>query len=137
MYASLPCFNWVFMYTSASGPPEWSHEPSGYGPAQQHWEGHDPEEHGRGGHDLPLTEEEAELEWQRQLAQQDDAQDGDTWCVRLVVIDALVFVHTVREHAMHTTVSADHCTCRSDFDVAFNVRQHVFISFHVNVVSLN
>ena len=42
-------------------------------------QGHDQYGPIHGAHGQPLTAEEAELEWQRQLDQQDDSQEEDEW----------------------------------------------------------
>ncbi len=61
-----------------SGPPEWSNEQQGYRSDQEHWDPN-PEGESRGGYEPPLTAEEAEWEWQRQLAEQEDSQEQDVW----------------------------------------------------------
>ncbi|DBA94406.1 TPA: hypothetical protein ACH3X1_002007 [Trebouxia sp. C0004] len=61
----------------SEGPSDQFYYEQGYGQEQQ--EDADPQQEGRGGYEPPLTAEEAEWEWQRQLAEQQDSQEEDAW----------------------------------------------------------
>ena len=64
-----------------AGPPDRVYYEQGYRPGQEQQEDAEPQEGGRGGYEAALTAEEAEWEWQRQLAEQQDSQDEDVWYV--------------------------------------------------------
>ncbi|KAL0048163.1 hypothetical protein WJX82_009076 [Trebouxia sp. C0006] len=68
-----------YMEGLPEGPPDRVYYEQGYRPGQEQQEDAEPQEGGRGGYEAPLTAEEAEWEWQRQLAEQQDSQDEDVW----------------------------------------------------------
>ncbi|DBA89788.1 TPA: hypothetical protein ACH3X2_004661 [Trebouxia sp. C0005] len=63
----------------SEGLPDRVYYEQGYEPGQEQQEDACLQEEGRGGYEPPLTAEEAEWEWQRQLAEQQDSQEEDVW----------------------------------------------------------